>query len=185
MNHQSVCEVLKKVDVSKQPIYQRICNDLHYHNTAGFHVLDDGTLCEGYFSPSEYMNFNSREEAQVYLNPRPVILQVLTGATYRSISEAAHRNNISAVSVSSAMRSGKPVKGHWYIDPSNPPATLHPPIDQRQAAVHCIDTGASYTSMTEAAIDHKLDLPALSRAIRFGLPIKSRVMDKKVTFVRV
>lgn len=185
MNHQSVCEVLKDVDLTKQPIYQKICADRHYHDTAGFHILDDGTLCEGYFQPSEYMNFTTRQEAENYLYPRSVILQVMTGVTYGSTSEAAHRNNVSVVSISNAMKSGKPVKGHWYIDPANPPAVMHPATDQRRAAVHCLDTGSSYTSMTEAAIEHNLDLPALSQSIRFGRPIRSRLLDRKVTFVRV
>lgn len=117
-----------------------------------------------------------------------MITCAITGTTYASPSHAAKGVGVSLPTALKSINHGHAIKHRdldtytWLISPTTP--TLKPPKDARNIPVRCVTTDTIYTTMSEAADDHGIDLTALSRALREDRPLISRKHGGKVYFTR-
>ena len=112
----------------------------------------------------------------------------ITGQSYTSPSHAAKGVGVSLPTALKSINTGAAIKHKplgvytWLVSPTTPP--LKPPKDNRQQPVICVTTNTTYSTMSEAADAHGIDLTALSRAIRMDRPLISRTTNSKVKFIR-
>lgn len=139
--------------------------------------------------PSDYINFDNRAEAELYLRSRrskASVFCLTSGETFPSIAAACRELDIVQPLVVRSVREGRAVFSKklqaytWVINDHTP--TLQPPTDNRTTAVLCVTTGERYDTMSDAASDHKVHLSAISRAIRTGKTMRSNKTGDSVEF---
>lgn len=190
-NLSALCEQLPDLNRSypnwrNDPVYLIACIE---GDVRPVYALSNATFA--FNPPSEYMNFDNRTEAELYLRSRrtgstSAVTCLTTGQTFPSVAAACRELDIAQPLVVRSVREGRAVFSKtlqaytWVMNDKTP--TLQPPTDNRTTAVLCVTTGEQYDTMSDAAVDHGVHLSAISRAIRTGKTMRSNKTCSSVEF---